>query len=158
MPRAVYPGTFDPVTNGHLDLIERGRKLFSDLIVLVADNPRKTPLFTAAERVEMLRVETAGMDNVTVDSSAGLTVDYVRRMGYDAILRGIRTTTDFVAEHQMALTNRSLAPEVEAVFVMPSAEWSYLSSSLIREVVLSGGDVSRFVPPSVLAALTRKLG
>ena len=157
MPRAVYPGTFDPVTNGHIDLIDRGRKLFTELIVLVAENPRKEPLFTAEERVELIRAETAGMDNVTVDSATGLTVDYVKRRGFDAILRGIRTTTDFVSEHQMALTNRSLAPEVEAVFVMPAEEWSYLSSSLIREVVLNGGDVSRFVPASVLEALTRKL-
>ncbi len=158
MPKAVYPGTFDPVTNGHLDLIERGSRLFDEIIVLVAENPGKTPLFTAEERVELIRAETGHLPNVSVDCAGGLTVDYVKNAGFDIILRGIRTTTDFVTEHQMALTNRALAPDIDTVFVMPDEKWSYLSSSLIREVVLSGGDVARFVPASVQAALAVKLG
>ena len=157
MPKAVYPGTFDPVTNGHLDLIERGSRLFTELVVLVARNPHKTPLFTAEERVELIRAEVAHLAHVTVESADGLTVEFARSRGLDTILRGVRTTTDYVSEHQMALTNRSLAPEIETVFVMPSEKWSYLSSSLIREVVVSGGDVGRFVPDSVAHALAKKL-
>ncbi len=157
MRKAVYPGTFDPVTNGHLDLIERGSRLFAEVIVLVAGNPGKTPLFTAEERVELIRAEIADYGNVSVDTAGGLTVEYVRQAGFDTILRGIRTTTDFVSEHQMAMTNRALAPEIETVFMMPDEKWAYLSSSLIREVVISGGDVSRFVPASVNTALARKL-
>ena len=157
MRKAVYPGTFDPVTNGHLDLIERGSRLFSEVIVLVAGNPGKTPLFTAEERVELIRAEIADYGNVRVDTAGGLTVEYVRQAGFDTILRGIRTTTDFVSEHQMAMTNRALAPEIETVFMLPDEKWAYLSSSLIREVVLSGGDVTRFVPASVNTALAAKL-
>ncbi len=157
MRKAVYPGTFDPVTNGHLDLIERGSRLFSEVIVLVAKNPEKTPLFTAEERVELIRSEVAAFRNVRVDTADGLTVAYVRGAGFDTILRGIRTTVDFVTEHSMALTNRALASEIETVFLMPNEKWSYLSSSLIREVVRSGGDVTRFVPDSVSAALGKKL-
>ena len=157
MPKAVYPGTFDPVTNGHLDLIERGSRLFTELVVLVAGNPMKTPIFTAEERVDLIRAEVAHLAHVSVESAGGLTVEFARSRGLDTILRGVRTTTDYVSEHQMALTNRALAPEIETVFVMPSEQWAYLSSSLIREVVASGGDVSRFVPPSVAAALAEKL-
>lgn len=158
MRKAVYPGTFDPLTNGHLDLIDRSRTLFSEVIVLVAKNPGKTPLFTAEERVKLIRAEIAAFPSVRVDSADGLTVQYVRQVGFDTILRGIRTTVDFVSENAMALTNRALAPEIDTVFLMPDEKWSYLSSSLIREVVLSGGQVDRFVPDSVRAALARKLG
>jgi pantetheine-phosphate adenylyltransferase len=157
MRKAVYPGTFDPVTNGHLDLIERGRRLFGEVIVLVAENPGKTPLFTTAERVALIECEIGRFANVRVDASGGLTVEYVRKAGFDTILRGIRTTMDFVSEHAMALTNRALAPEIDTVFLMPDEQWSYLSSSLIREVVRSGGKVDRFVPASVQAALAQKL-
>ena len=157
MRKAVYPGTFDPVTNGHLDLIERGSRLFSEVIVLVAKNPGKTPLFTTEERVSLIEAEIAPFPNVRVDAAAGLTVEYVRKAGFDTILRGIRTTMDFVSEHAMALTNRALAPEIDTVFLMPDEKWSYLSSSLIREVVLSGGEVTRFVPESVNEALAKKL-
>ena len=158
MPTAVYPGTFDPVTNGHLDLIERGSRLFESLLVLVAENPKKEHLFDAGERVELIRAEIERFGNVEVEAWAGLTVDFVRERGYDAILRGVRTTTDFNLEFQMALTNRAMAPDVETVFVAPAHRWSYLSSSLIREVALSGGDASPFVPAGVAAALREKLG
>jgi pantetheine-phosphate adenylyltransferase len=156
MARAIYPGSFDPVTNGHLDLIRRGSRLFEHLRVLVAVNSRKEPFFSGAERVEMIRAEVGDLSNVDVDQAEGLVVDYAAQNGFDTLLRGVRTTSDFVSEYQMALTNRSLEPAVETVFVMPSLEWSYLSSSLIREVVLSGGDVSRFVPAAVARALENK--
>ena len=123
------------------------------VIVLVAVNPRKAPLFSAEDRVSLIREATKDIDGVEVDSAEGLVVDYARKNGIGMILRGIRTTTDFVTEHQMALTNRELAPEIDTVCLMPSAEWSFLSSTLIREVVASGGDASRFVPPNVAAAL-----
>ena len=158
MPTAVYPGTFDPVTNGHLDLVRRGSRLFERLLVLVAENPKKDHLFSAEERVELIRGEVGGIGNVEVEAWGGLTVDFVRKRGYDAILRGVRTTTDFNLEFQMALTNRAMAPDVETVFVAPAHRWSYLSSSLIREVALSGGDASPFVPAGVAAALREKLG
>jgi pantetheine-phosphate adenylyltransferase len=156
MVKALYPGSFDPVTNGHLDLIERGSRLFAELRVLVAVNSRKEPIFSGEERVALLRAETARFDNVSVDSAEGLVVDYAKANGFDTLLRGVRTTADFNAEYQMAMTNRDLAPEVETVFVMPSLAWSYLSSSLIREIMLSGGDASRFVPPAVAEALAAK--
>ncbi len=157
MANAVYPGTFDPLTNGHVDLVRRGSRLFGRLIVLVARNPKKAPLFGAEERVAMVRAEVRDLGNVSVEAADGLTVDFVRARGCDTILRGVRTVDDFVSEYQMALTNRALAPEVETVLVLPSHEWSFLSSSLIREVVQSGGDVSRFVPPSVAQALAERL-
>ncbi|MCG3133605.1 MAG: Phosphopantetheine adenylyltransferase [Planctomycetes bacterium] len=155
--RALYPGTFDPVTFGHLDLIARGAALFGRLTVGVADNPRKSPLFTAAERVAMLRRHTKGLANVDVVSFRGLVVDWAAANGASVLLRGVRTTADFEFEYQMALTNRALAPNVESCFVMPSAEYAFLSSSLIKEVVANGGDASRWLPPDVLAAVRAKL-
>jgi len=154
MAKAIYPGSFDPVTNGHLDLIERGSRLFEALCVLVAVNSRKEPFLPDAERVALLREETERFGNVTVDAAEGLTVEYAVANGYDTILRGVRTTTDFNSEFQMALTNRSLAPEVETVFVMPSNEWSFVSSTLVREIHHAGGDVSAYVPPAVARALS----
>jgi len=156
MASAIYPGSFDPVTNGHLDLIRRGSRLFERLRVLVAVNSRKEPFFSGEERVELIRAEVGDLANVDVDQAEGLVVVYAKQHGFDTLLRGVRTTTDFNAEFQMALTNRSLDPEIETVFVMPSLEWSYLSSSLIREVVQSGGDVSKYVPVSVSRALEGK--
>ncbi|NUN52665.1 MAG: pantetheine-phosphate adenylyltransferase [Planctomycetaceae bacterium] len=159
MRRALYAGTFDPVTLGHLDLIERGLRLFPALTVGVADNARKSPLFTAAERVAMLRgeIRRRGLGQVEVVSFRGLVVDWARDHGVDVLLRGVRTTSDFEYEYQMALTNRALAGDVESVFVMPSEKYAYLSSTLIREVVRGGGDVSRWVPPDVAKALGRRL-
>jgi len=153
---AVYPGSFDPVTNGHLDLIERGARVFDRLVVAVATNYEKRTLFTKAERVAMLRAHTAHLDNVEVDSFKGLVVDYVRGLGARVILRGIRTVSDFEYEFQMALTNRSFA-DIETVFAMPSQEYAYLSARLIKEVAALGGDVSHLVPPDVAKALTERL-
>jgi len=153
----VYPGSFDPVTNGHLDLIERGARVFDRLIVAVATNYEKRTLFTKAERVEMLRTHTAHLDNVEVDSFKGLVVDYVRGLGARVILRGIRTVSDFEYEFQMALTNRDLAPEFESVFFMTEKRFSFFASSMVKEVCAYGGDVSTFVPASVERALLEKL-
>jgi len=136
---AVYPGTFDPPTKGHLDVIRRGARLFERLIVAVAINPEKEPLFSEDERLTMLRQLTKGIHNVEVASFRGLTVDFCRKRGASVILRGIRTFSDFEYEFQMALTNRVLAPDVETLFVMPSEEFSYLSSSMVKEAVALGG-------------------
>jgi pantetheine-phosphate adenylyltransferase len=155
--RALYPGTFDPLTYGHLDVIRRGAKLFERLTVGVADNLRKTPVFTAKERVAMLRRHTREFGNVDVVAFRGLVVDHAAASGTDVLLRGVRTSTDFEFEYQMALTNRALRPAIESVFVMPSAEYAFLSSSLIKEVAANGGDASRWLPPDVLAKLRRKL-
>lgn len=157
MRKALYPGSFDPVTRGHLDLIARGAALFGRLVVAVADNPRKKPAFTVEERVAMLRRHTRKLRNVEVASFAGLAVDFAEGRGLGVILRGARTTSDFEFEYQMALTNRSLAPAVETVFLMPSEEFAFLSSSLIKEVVASGGDASRWVTNDVERALAKRL-
>ncbi len=157
--RALYAGTFDPVTHGHLDLIVRGARLFPGLTVGVADNIRKAPLFTTAERVTMLEQEIRRrrIRGVKVAAFSGLLVDWARDHGIRVLLRGVRTTSDFEYEYQMALTNRALRGEVESVFVMPSEQFAYLSSTLIREVVRNGGDVSRWVPARVERALRERL-
>jgi pantetheine-phosphate adenylyltransferase len=154
---ALYPGTFDPLTFGHLDLIRRGAALFSRLTVAVADNPRKAPLFAVRERTAAIRRHTLDLPNVDVTSFRGLVVDYAAEHGIGVLLRGVRTTADFEFEYQMALTNRALRPTIESVFVMPAAEYAYLSSSLIKEVVANGGDASRWLPPDVLRAVQRHL-
>ena len=159
MRKALYAGTFDPVTLGHLDLIERGVRLFPSLTVGVADNVRKKPLFPAVERVAFLRneIRRRALRGVKVVSFRGLVVEWARENGVSVLLRGVRTTTDFEYEYQMALTNRALAGDVESVFVMPSERFAYLSSTLIREVVRGGGDVSRWVPKAVESALRERL-
>ena len=156
MIRAVYPGSFDPITRGHLDLIERGSKLFDELIVAVAVNTAKEPLFGWEDRISMIREVTEHIPNVKIDSFRGLAVHYVRSVGAKAILRGIRTFSDFEYEFQMALTNRRLAEDIETVFIMPREEYSFISSSLIKEAVSMGGDVSHFVPDNVLKRLREK--
>ncbi len=157
MRRAVYPGTFDPVTNGHLDLIERGATMFDELIVAVASNLEKEPLFSVEERVEMIRERVGHYGSVQVDSFQGLVVDYVRSKGFGVILRGLRTISDFEYEYQMALTNRSFAEDVETVFVMPNLKYAFISSRLIKEAVALGGHVPGFVPPDVEKRLREKL-
>lgn len=157
MVSALYPGSFDPVTLGHLDLIQRALPLFDRLTVAVAINSSKQPTFTADERVAMLRETLPQDDRLSVTTFTGLVVDYCRREGIGAILRGVRTVSDFEFEYQMALTNRHLADDIESVFVMPSVEYSYVSSSLIREIVKNGGDVSGFLPEVVERRLRERL-
>ncbi|KAA3608168.1 MAG: pantetheine-phosphate adenylyltransferase [Planctomycetota bacterium] len=155
--KALYPGTFDPVTLGHLDLIRRGLHLFGSLCVAVAENASKTPLFSVEERVDMLRRETADLGEVEVTSFGGLVVDFCRRQQIPVILRGVRTVADFEYEYQMALTNRALEDQVETVFVMPNEKYSYLSSRLIKEVYRGGGDLHRFLTPAVHQQLIQRL-
>jgi pantetheine-phosphate adenylyltransferase len=154
--RAVYPGSFDPVTFGHLDLIQRGSRLFDRLIVAVGVNAAKTPLFPAEERVAMIQAEIRGLANVEVAPFEGLVVDFARSHGSNIILRGLRTVSDFETEFQMALTNRSFAPDIETVFVMPGEKFHFISSRLIKEVAQVGGSVASFVPEAVARRLERR--
>jgi pantetheine-phosphate adenylyltransferase len=154
--RAVCPGSFDPVTNGHLDIVQRAASLFDSVVVVVAVNRSKQTLFTVEERIEMLRETTRQYPNVTVDSFEGLLVDFCTAHGVSAIVKGLRAVSDFDYELQMAQMNSSLA-DVETVFVPTSPEYSFLASSLVREVAGHGGDVSGLVPPHVLELLTKRL-
>jgi pantetheine-phosphate adenylyltransferase len=154
---AIYPGSFDPVTNGHLDLIARGARIFDRLIVAVLQNLEKAPLFSARERAEMLREVTREWPNVEVDLFDGLLVDYVRRRNAQVILRGIRAISDYEYEFQMALMNRRLEPNVETVFMMPAEQYIYLSSRLVREVAQLGGPIEGLVPPMVVERLKSKV-
>ncbi|MGC2558702.1 MAG: pantetheine-phosphate adenylyltransferase [Terriglobales bacterium] len=155
--KAIYPGSFDPPTNGHLDLIERGSKIFDELIVAILRNPEKDPLFSVNERRQMLESMTGSFDNVSVDTFHGLTVDYALRVEAQAILRGIRAISDYEYELQMALMNRKLQPGLETVFMMPAAKYSYLSSRLVREVAQLGGPVDCLVPDLVAQKLREKM-
>jgi pantetheine-phosphate adenylyltransferase len=155
---ALYPGTFDPPTNGHLDLIERGARLFDRLIVAILNNPVKDPLFTVEERVEMLKESTAALKNVSVATFDGLMVEFARKQGASAVLRGIRAISDYEYEFQMALMNRRLAPEIETVFLQPAGRYSFVSSRMLKDVVSFGGDVSGLVPPNVLKRLRGRMG
>jgi pantetheine-phosphate adenylyltransferase len=146
--RAVFPGSFDPITNGHLDVIERGRILFDELIIAVGTSPIKNALFTPEERVEMIKEILAGTPRVHIEAFDGLMVDFARRKKADVILRGIRSLTDFQYEFRLAMTNRAVAG-IETVFIMASAEYGFTSSTLIREVALLGGDVSNLIPKAV---------
>lgn len=153
---ALCPGTFDPVTNGHLDIVRRAAGLFDRVVIAVVENPSKEPLFENTERVDMLREAVADLANVEVDSFSGLLVDYARNRGIPVIVKGLRAVTDFDYELQMAQMNRQLA-EVETCFVPTSPKWSYLSSSLVKEVARFGGDVSSMVPDHVLGRLKERL-
>ena len=152
---AVYPGSFDPFTLGHLDILERATGIFDKVIVAVLENPNKSPLFSVEERIEMIRESVAADRNVDVDSFDGLTVDYAKKVGAGSLLRGLRATSDFESEFQMALFNRKLAPEVTTVFLMTSFANVFLSSSLIKEVARHGGNVDFAVPESVAKRLAR---
>jgi pantetheine-phosphate adenylyltransferase len=156
--KALYPGTFDPPTNGHVDLIQRGAKLFDHLTVAILVNPVKNPLFTVDERVEMLKEATAGIGHVSVATFDGMMVDFAREQGASAVLRGIRAISDYEHEFQMALMNRRLAPEVETVFLQPAGRYSFVSSRMVKEVFSFGGDVSGLVPPNVLKRLRARIG
>jgi pantetheine-phosphate adenylyltransferase len=153
---AIYPGSFDPLTNGHLDLIARASRLFDHLIVAVLTNTGKQPLFPVAERIEMIRQATDSYSNVEVDFFEGLLVDYAARRNADAILRGIRAVSDYESELQMAHRNRRLRAQTETVFLLSTAEYSFISSRMIKEIITLGGDVSQFVPDLVLQRLRAK--
>ncbi len=155
--KALYPGTFDPPTNGHVDLIQRGSKLFEHLTVAVLNNRGKNPLFTVAERVEMLEEATRSLGNVSVATFDGLMVDFARSLGASAVLRGIRAISDYEFEFQMALMNRRLAPEIETVFLQPAGRYSFVSSRMVKEVFSFGGDIAGLVPPNVLKRLRGRM-
>lgn len=159
MPRlAVYPGSFDPPTLGHLDIVERAARLFDSVVVAVGANEAKRPFLTVDERLEALRAATAHLPNVTADSFDGLLVDFARNVGAQAVIRGLRATSDFDYEFQMAMANRRLDPGIETVVLMTIWEHSFLSSSVVREVAQLGGDFSGFVPAGVAEVIARKLG
>jgi len=155
--RAIYPGSFDPVTYGHIDLIKRAQEIFSEVIVAVAHNPHKKPLFSVKERVRMLKVATAGMKGVEISDFNGLVVDYARKQKIKVLIRGVRMISDFEYEFQMALTNRKIAPDIETIFLMPHESYSYLSSRLLKEAASLGADLSSFVPDFIEKALNKKL-
>ena len=155
--KAIYPGSFDPLTNGHLDLVERGSKIFEELVVAVLRNSEKSPLFSLEERVDMLKSTTKHYSNVSVDTFDGLLVDYVARQKAGVVLRGIRAISDYEYELQMALMNRKLAPQIETVFMMPADTYSYLSSRLVKEVFQLGGSVRALVPEVVEKRLHQKV-
>ena len=155
--RAIYPGTFDPVTYGHIDLIQRARKIFDEVIVAVAHNPGKAPLFTVEERVQFLRRATRSLRGVSVDHFDSLVVEYARRKGTRVVIRGLRMLSDFEYEFQMALTNRKLSSAVETIFMMPSESFSYVSARLLKEAGELGADLSAFVPSFVARALRERL-
>jgi pantetheine-phosphate adenylyltransferase len=154
----VYAGSFDPLTNGHLDIIERSLKLFDQLIVAIAKSAEKQSLFTIPQRKAMLKLSIGAHERIEIDSFDGLLVTYAKKRDASAIVRGIRAFSDFEYEFRMALMNRNLAPEIETIFFMPSEKSSYLSSSLIKEIVSLGGSVSDFVPPAVEKQLKKKYG
>ena len=159
---AVCPGSFDPVTVGHLDIITRAANMFSKVIVLVSTNSNKSPLFTTEERVSMLKAATVNLNNVVIDSYDGLLADYTKKVNAGAIVKGLRAMSDFEYEFQMALTNKKLNPDTETIFLTTKAENMYLSSSMVKQIATMGGDISDFIPPvihkAVLSRLNRKDG
>ena len=158
MRTAVYPGSFDPLTNGHLDIINRGTRLFDRFVVAVLENEGKAPLFSVAERMELISACTSRTPGVEVHSFSGLLVDFMARMKANVVVRGIRAVSDYEYELQMALMNRELSPQVETIFMLPAVEFTYVSSRLVKEVFRLGGDVGRLVPAPVLESLRARLG
>lgn len=158
MNRVLYPGTFDPITMGHADLVERASRLFDQVIIAVAANPKKNPLFPLEQRVELAREVTKHLPNVEVMGFSTLLAHFVREQNANVLLRGLRAVSDFEYEFQLANMNRQLAPEVESLFLTPSEKYSYISSTLVREIASLGGDVSKFVHPAVMDALKVRFG
>lgn len=152
----IYPGTFDPITNGHLDLIKRSAAMFDHIIVAVAASPSKKTLFTLEERVDLVKKSIVGLDNVSVDGFSGLMVDFAKQKQANLLVRGLRTTMDFEYEFGLTSMYRKLMPELESVFLTPSEEYAFLSSTIVREVALHGGDVQQFVPTVVYQAIINK--
>lgn len=158
MPKiAVYPGSFDPITNGHLDVIRRAAQMFDRVVVAIARNSEKAPLFTVRERLALVRAAVRGIRNVAVDDFEGLLVRYARRKGATVLVRGLRAVSDFEFEFQMALMNRKLDARIETIFLMPKDEYTFISSGLVKEIAALGGDVSDFVPRGVERAMLQKL-
>lgn len=155
---AVYPGSFDPVTFGHMDIIQRAAEMVDTLVVGVLVNQAKTPLFSVDERVKMIQLVTGGISNVEVDSFSGLAVDFAKEKGAEFIVRGLRAITDFEFELQLAQTNRIMNPGIDTIFLTTSLQYAYLSSTTVKEVASYGGDISHFVPPAIIEEIARKLG
>jgi pantetheine-phosphate adenylyltransferase len=155
--KAIYPGSFDPVTYGHIDLIKRAQRIFEIVIVAVAHNTQKKSLFSVKERIDLLKKVTAGMDGIIIEDFDGLVVDYARKQNIGVIIRGLRMVSDFEYEFQMALTNRKLSSDVETIFLMPSEQYSYISSRLLKEAALLGADLSGFLAPEVQKSFKEKL-
>ena len=155
--KAIYPGTFDPITRGHIDLAERASQLFTQVVVAIAASPTKQPLFTLDERLEMAKLSLKHIDNISVIGFEGLLIDSVRAENAQVVLRGLRAVSDFEYEFQLAAMNRRLDPTVETMFLTPSENYTFVSASLVKEIALLGGDVSKFVHPEVLGALQQKL-
>jgi pantetheine-phosphate adenylyltransferase len=155
---AIYPGSFDPLTNGHLDVLRRASRLFDEVILAIAHESEKHPLFTVAERMEMARHAICGLENVRVEEFKKLLVDYAQEKGAQVVIRGLRAVSDFEWEFQMALMNRNLAPAVETLFLMPRDSYSYLSSRITKQIAQLGGDISQFVMPHIEKALRKKYG
>jgi pantetheine-phosphate adenylyltransferase len=154
MKTAVYPGTFDPITNGHVDIIRRSLRIFDQIILAVAPNPKKSPFFSLEERIDMAREATADLSHIQIEPFEGLLVEYIRQKKATAIIRGLRAISDFEYELQMALMNRKLDRRIETVFLMPSEEFSYLTSTIVKEVASYGGDISQLVPKRVAEKLS----
>lgn len=155
--KAIYPGTFDPITYGHIDIIKRARRIFPKLIVAVADNPRKKPIFSVKERTDLLKRATKGLKGVSIGHFDGLVVDYAHKQKATVLIRGIRMISDFEYEFQMALTNRKLACDIETIFLMPQESYCYMSSKLLKETAVFNADLSVFVPKFVEVALKKRL-